>query len=84
MTSSQQPIPPAHQPGEDNVQIFGLDINNPVFAISALVIVLFVLFSAIFQSTATEFFGWLRPAATSTFDGFLAVCGNIFVRAVVD
>jgi len=79
MTSPQQPIPPTHQPGQDNIHILGLDIHNPVFAISALVIVLFVLFSAIFQSTATEFFGWLRPAATSTFDGFLAVCGNIFV-----
>jgi len=77
--SSNPEHSPVHKPGQDNIQVLGLDIHNPVFAISAVVIVLFVLFSAIFQSTASEFFGWLRPAATSTFDGFLAVAGNIFV-----
>jgi len=68
-----------HAPGQDNVRIFGLDMHNPVFFVSAAMIVLFVLFSAIFQSTASEFFGWLRPAATDTFDSFLSVAGNIFV-----
>jgi len=77
--SSHPEHPSAHQPGQDNIQFLGLDIHNPVFAISAIIIVLFVVFSALFQNTATEFFGWLRPAATSTFDGFLAVASNIFV-----
>jgi len=68
-----------HQAGQNNVHPFGLDLHNPVFFFAAAVIVLFVLFSAIFQGAATEFFGWLRPAATNMFDGFLAVAGNIFV-----
>jgi|GEM_PF-4919630 len=79
MNHPQQPTPPVHQPGQDNIQIFGLDIHNPVFAISAVVTVLSVLFAAVFHSTATEFFGWLRPAATNTFDSFLAVAANTFV-----
>jgi len=73
------PEVPIHKAGEDNVKIFGLDVHNPVFFVAAAVIVLFILFSAIFQSTASEFFGWLRPTATNLFDSFLSVSGNIFV-----
>jgi BCCT family betaine/carnitine transporter len=32
-----------------------------------------------FQKDATEFFGWLRPALTSTFDWFFLLSANIFV-----
>jgi preprotein translocase subunit SecF len=32
-----------------------------------------------FQAQATEFFGWLRPFLTSTFDWFFLSAGNIFV-----
>jgi len=68
-----------HAPGQNNVRIMGLDVHNPVFFISAAIVVLFVLFSIVFQSAATEFFGWLRPAATDTFDSFLSISGNVFV-----
>jgi len=70
---------PAYKAGQHNVHIFGLDVHNPVFFVAAGVIVLFVLFTAIFQAEATAFFGWLRPAATDKFDSFLSVAGNIFV-----
>ena len=50
-----------YEVGQDNIKVIGLDIHNPVFIISALVIVLFVLFTSVFQEGATEFFGWLRP-----------------------
>jgi BCCT family betaine/carnitine transporter len=65
--------------GQDNVQLFGLDIHNPVFLISGLTIVLFTLYTLLFQAQAGEFFGWLRPAITSTFDWFFLLSGNIFV-----
>ncbi|MEX2617652.1 MAG: BCCT family transporter [Alphaproteobacteria bacterium] len=65
--------------GQDNIQPCGLDIHNPVFVISGLVIVGFVVLTSIFQEGASEFFGWLRPAATSTFDWLLILAGNIFV-----
>ncbi len=65
--------------GQDNVQILGLDIHNPVFLISGLSIVAFVLLTLMFQDGATEFFGWLRPFLTSTFDWFFLLSANIFV-----
>ena len=68
-----------YEVGQDNIQPFGLDIHNPVFVISALSIVAFVLLSLAFQTEATDFFGWLRPYLTSQFDWFFLAAANIFV-----
>jgi BCCT family betaine/carnitine transporter len=65
--------------GQDNIRPFGLDIHNPVFLVSGLTIVAFVIVTLMFQQGAGEFFGWLRPAVTSTFDWFFLLAGNIFV-----
>ncbi len=65
--------------GQDNITPFGLDIHNPVFLISGLSIVAFVLITLMFQEGAAAFFGWLRPAITSTFDWFFLSAANIFV-----
>lgn len=69
--------------GQDNIETqigpFGLDIHNPVFLISGLSVVIFVLYALIAPAQAAEFFGWLRPALTSTFDGFFLTAANIFV-----
>ena len=48
--------------GQDNVQKWGFDIHNPVFGISAFLVVLFVLLSLVFDPTVT------RDALTSTKD----------------
>jgi betaine/carnitine transporter, BCCT family len=69
----------AHAIGENNITPFGLDIHNPVFLISGLSIVIFVLITLMFQQEATQFFGWLRPFLTSTFDWFFLLSANIFV-----
>lgn len=65
--------------GQDNIQVFGLDIHNPVFVISSLVIVAFVVLVLVFQDGAAAFFGDLRPWLTSTFDWLFMIAGNIFV-----
>ena len=65
--------------GQDNITPFGLDIHNPVFLISGLTIVAFVLVTLMFQEGATAFFGWLRPFLTSTFDWFFLLSANLFV-----
>lgn len=65
--------------GQDNITPFGLDIHNPVFLISGLTIIAFVLITLMFQQAAAEFFSWLRPAITSTFAWFFLSAGNIFV-----
>ncbi|MDF1598547.1 BCCT family transporter [Mesorhizobium sp. YIM 152430] len=68
-----------YEVGQDNVQIFGLDIHNPVFAISGGVIIVFVVLSLLFPTVTEEFFGWLRPWLTDNFDWFLMIAGNLFV-----
>ncbi|MEL7542949.1 MAG: BCCT family transporter [Pseudomonadota bacterium] len=66
-----------YEMGSDNIRPFGLDIHNPVFLISATVIVLFVVVSLSFQQQSAEFFGWLRPTLTKQFDWFLVGSVNI-------
>ena len=68
-----------YEVGQDNLQRFGLDIHNPVFPISAGTIILFVALTLLFPTVTNEFFGWLRPAITSTFDWVFIIAGNVFV-----
>ncbi|MHA1537836.1 MAG: BCCT family transporter [Alphaproteobacteria bacterium] len=87
--SMPQPEGPAnliqtdYEIGQDNIQPslgpFGLDIHNPVFVISGLTIVAFVIFTLALQEQAADFFGWLRPAVTGTFDWFFLAAANVFV-----
>ena len=65
--------------GQDNVEFFGLDLHNPVFFVSGLVIVAFVILTLMFQAGAGEFFGWLRPWLTTQFDWVFMITGNLFV-----
>ena len=39
----------------------------------------FVVYALLAPDQAAAFFGWLRPALTSTFDGFFLISANIFV-----
>src|SRR6056297_1677948 len=69
--------------GQDNIEgrvgPFGFDIHNPVFLISGLSVVAFVAYALTAPQQAADFFGWLRPALTSTFDWFFLSAANIFV-----
>ncbi|SES75334.1 BCCT family transporter [Paracoccus homiensis] len=65
--------------GQDNIRPMGLDIHNPVFVISASLIILFVAVALTNQEAAAQFFGWLRPFLTSTFDWYLMIAVNILV-----
>ena len=65
--------------GQDNVQIFGLDVHNPVFLISGVAIVAFVILTLMFQDGAATFFGNMRQGVLSNFDEFLLSAANIFV-----
>ncbi len=65
--------------GQDNVEFFGLDLHNPVFFVSGIVIVAFVIITLMFQVEAKDFFGWLRPWLTTQFDWVFMITGNLFV-----
>ena len=65
--------------GQDNIRPFGLDLHNPVFLVSAILIAGFVLVALTNQEAAAAFFGWLRPWLTSTFDWFLMLSVNVMI-----
>jgi len=65
-----------YEMGQDNIRPLGLDIHNPVFLISSIMIFGFVLLSLANQEASAAFFGWLRPWLTSTFDWFLVLSVN--------
>ena len=68
-----------YEVGQNNVKVMGLDLQNPVFFVSAVVIVAFVDFTLMFRESADGFFNWLRPAITNAFDWPLLLAGNLFV-----
>ena len=72
-----------YEVGQDNISMsmgpFGLDIHNPVFAISGLSIVAFVFATLAFQESAGVAFNDLRNWLTGTFDWFFLTAANVFV-----
>lgn len=69
--------------GQDNVDgtlgPFGFDIHNPVFAISGLTAVIFVLLTLIFPSQAGAVFAAVRDFSITKLDWFFMIIVNIFV-----
>ncbi|MBO6853451.1 MAG: BCCT family transporter [Marivivens sp.] len=69
--------------GQDNIETtvgpIPLDIHNPVFLISGLSVVAFVIYALLAPDQAASFFGWLRPTLTSTFDWLFLMAANVFV-----
>ncbi|MEO9780260.1 MAG: BCCT family transporter [Sedimentitalea sp.] len=69
--------------GQDNVEgavgPIGFDIHNPVFLVSGMSIVAFVLYALVMPEHSAALFGWLRPAVTSTFDWFFLASADVFV-----
>ena len=68
-----------YEVGQDNIQILGLDIHNPVFLISGVTIVAFVIGVLMFQEASAEALGALRPWLTSTFDWVFMGAANLYV-----
>ena len=68
-----------HTIGEHNVQFLGLDIHNPVFAVSAILVLVFVASTLLFLSTAADVFTNMRTWITSTFDWFFVITADILV-----
>ncbi|MXU66584.1 BCCT family transporter [Oceanomicrobium pacificus] len=72
-----------YEVGQDNIQAqvgpFGLDIHNPVFLISGLSIVAFVLGTLMLPESATGLFSAMRNFVTGNFSWFFLLAGNIFV-----
>ena len=68
-----------HEIGDQNIEVMGLDIHNPVFMISAILAVTIVVGTLLFQDQAALLFGDMRVWITSYFDWFFVISANIFV-----
>ncbi len=75
--ANQQDV--GHEIGEHNVQWLGLDIHNPVFVVSAVLVIAFVIGTLFFLDQAADAFVNMRVWVTSTFDWFFMISANIFV-----
>ncbi|EAR11104.1 BCCT family transporter [Reinekea blandensis] len=66
--------------GQDNVQKWGFDVHNPVFGISAGLILLFLIATLISDAaTAKAFLDGLKWDIIAMFDALFMWSGNIFV-----
>jgi len=68
-----------HEIGEQNINPLGLDLHNPVFVVSALLILLFVIGSLVFPEQASDALTDARVWIGESFHWLFLSAGNIFV-----
>lgn len=68
-----------HTIGQDNVQKWGMDIHNPVFFVSALLIILFVAGTLISPEAAGRVFNYSKIWSINNFDWLFMLSANIMV-----
>lgn len=68
-----------HEIGEHNIRIFNLDIHNPVFLVSAALVIALVAGTLLFPQQAATAFADLRAWTTETFDWFFFAAANFFI-----
>ncbi len=77
---TDQDIPDiGHEIGEHNIRVFNLDIHNPVFIVSAALVVALVIGTLLFPQQAATVFADLRAWTTETFDWFFFIAADLFV-----
>lgn len=65
--------------GQDNVQVLGLDLHNPVFFMSSLLVLVFVIGTIMFPASALEMLSGAKNFAINNFDWLFMMGGNVFV-----
>ncbi|GGY70685.1 BCCT family transporter [Marinobacter zhanjiangensis] len=65
--------------GQDNVTPFGLDLHAPVFPITAILVVVFVVGTLMFPGEAKSLMDATKAAVLDYFDWFFVLSANIFV-----
>ncbi|OOC09928.1 BCCT family transporter [Thioalkalivibrio halophilus] len=68
-----------HEIGEQNINPLGLDLHNPVFVVSAALILLFVIGALVFPEQANDSLGATQTWIQETFDWLFLSAGNLFV-----
>ncbi|MCG6659772.1 BCCT family transporter [Halomonas campisalis] len=70
---------PILAPGHANTQVLGLDFHNPVFPLSALAIIAFILYALAYPDAANTQLTAARGWSIEHFDWLFMIVGNLFV-----
>jgi BCCT family betaine/carnitine transporter len=65
--------------GQDNIRTWGMDFHNPVFIVSALLVLIFVIGTLMFPGEAKQAFDGTKGWSIDHFDWLFLVAGNLFV-----
>ncbi len=65
--------------GQDNIRVLGMDLHNPVFFVSALLIFLFVLITLALPEWSMEFLGGAKSWSIKQFDWLFMASSNLFI-----
>ena len=76
---SSNPYVTDYQIGQDNVQRLGLDVHKPVFTISALLIVGFILFTLLMPESAESALGGAKAWSITHGDWLFMLSSNFFI-----
>ncbi|WP_227816773.1 BCCT family transporter [Nitrogeniibacter aestuarii] len=76
MSSSSETV---LEPGIDNKQFWGLDFHNPVFPITATLIVAFIIYALLDPAQASAQMSAARTWSIEHFDWLFMFAGNLFV-----
>lgn len=68
-----------YRAGQDNIRKWGMDMHNPVFFVSAVLVVLFVISTLINPVGAKKIFDATKAWTIDNFDWFFMISGNVFV-----
>jgi len=75
----KSPYKTDYEIGQDNVTFFGLDLHNPVFFLSGVAVLLFVLTTLAMPELAGAWLGTARTWTLQNFDWFFVIVTNLLV-----
>jgi BCCT family betaine/carnitine transporter len=65
--------------GQDNIRAWGMDIHNPVFLVSSVLVLVFVIGTLMFPESSKEAFDGSKAWSIDNFDWLFLLAGNVFV-----
>ena len=68
--------------GQDNIRTWGMDIHNPVFLVSAVLVIVFVIGTIMFPEGAKEAFDGSKGWSIDNFDWLFLVAATRHSRMV--
>ena len=73
------PYKSSYTVGQNNIKKWGMDAHHPVFIISAIIVLFFVIGTLLFPENAKALFSSSKTWSISNFDDFFIISCNIFV-----